>query len=704
MVQTRRGITKKFASSRKLLEFFESSTDLEGIFYTGYPILFSTVESKTVDALWISQQHGIVVFDLSEGGPVTEAGLIETQDDLELRIKNLLSQYQDLRKRKDLLVDVRVVSYCPNSPKAATGEAQCFFNNEDLKAFIDSLPKWSNVALYEKTLSVLQSVTRLRGDSKRAYVKKSDSKGSRLKILEGTIASLDNDQEKAIIEYFEGVQRIRGLAGSGKTIILALKAAYLHAQEENWKIAVTFNTRSLKNQFRELIERFVVEKKGSLPNWENIKILHAWGNPSTEGIYYNFCKDQGIEYLDFRGARRLKQFLGEPNSPEFEVICRKAIQEVPASKILPKYDLILVDEAQDVSEHFLKMCYSLLPNPKRLIYAYDELQKLYEGSPLPNPKDIFGIDEYDDVILKTCYRNSKSILTSAHSLGFGIYREKPEDDRLVQFFDDPKLWSDVGYEVKEGAMTAGSNVTLARTEKSSPPYLERNLNNDIDDIIQFRQFETKNDQAKYIAHEIKKNLDDDELLHKDIIIINPEALTTKDEVGIARVFLQKLGITSHIAGNFNKDVFFQDNSIGFTGINRAKGNEVPMVYIINAEYCFEGPELKKKRNILFTAMTRSKAWLRVCGVGDSMTGLIDEFQKVKENNFSMAFKYPTEEQINKMNLINRDMSASERRTINTASSTVSDLKNILESIKEGKTFLEDYTEEVQEILRQLLPK
>ena len=36
-------------------------------------------------------------------------------------------------------------------------------------------------------------------------------------------------QGRAVIETVEGVQRIRGLAGSGKTIVLALKAAYLHA-------------------------------------------------------------------------------------------------------------------------------------------------------------------------------------------------------------------------------------------------------------------------------------------------------------------------------------------------------------------------------------------------------------------------------------------------------------------------------------------
>ena len=58
------------------------------------------------------------------------------------------------------------------------------------------------------------------------------------------------------METVEGVQRIRGLAGSGKTIVLALKAANLHAYHPDWRIAVTFNSRSLKDHFRRLINSF----------------------------------------------------------------------------------------------------------------------------------------------------------------------------------------------------------------------------------------------------------------------------------------------------------------------------------------------------------------------------------------------------------------------------------------------------------------
>ena len=55
----------------------------------------------------------------------------------------------------------------------------------------------------------------------------------------------------------------------------------------------------------------------------------------------------------------------------------------------PVYDAMLVDEAQDLSASFLRLCYAMLYRPGRLVYEYDELQSLSGGS-LPSPEEIFG--------------------------------------------------------------------------------------------------------------------------------------------------------------------------------------------------------------------------------------------------------------------------------------------------------------------------
>ena len=70
-------------------------------------------------------------------------------------------------------------------------------------------------------------ISQLKKRGGRKNLQKASSRGSKLKAIEDQISCLDKYQSKAVIETVEGVQRIRGLAGSGKTIVLALKVAYL---------------------------------------------------------------------------------------------------------------------------------------------------------------------------------------------------------------------------------------------------------------------------------------------------------------------------------------------------------------------------------------------------------------------------------------------------------------------------------------------
>jgi superfamily I DNA and RNA helicase len=698
MVDIKRGLTDKIASSNKLVDYFKIKNELEGKFYIGYPILFAGGESIILDAVWVSKNFGIIIFDLVEDAELSNRE--EQRDRLYNKLYSLLAPFSDLNKRRNLLVEINVITFA--NAVTTNNQNDTAINFDELDNLLNRFSNWENNLLFERVLSILQSVIQIKLKIDRSYVKKTNSKGDIVRQLEETIANLDSQQEDAIIEYHNGLQRIRGLAGSGKTIVLALKAAYLHALNPDWNIAVTFNTRSLKNQFVDLIELFCIQKMGRKPDEDKIKILHAWGSSSNQGMYYEFCKENGLEYLDFRSAKVQKSLSDDKSKDLFDFVCKKAIKEREVKSIVinPKYNVILVDEAQDLSESFLNMCYLMLDKKKRLIYAYDELQKLNEGTSLRNPKIIFG-EESSDIILQKCYRNSRPVLVTAHALGFGVYRK----EGLAQFFDQPQLWKDVGYSTESGELKGGESVTLYRAEEATHKYIEQSVN--IDDLLVFKSFSNKADQTNELVNEISKNLREDELLEKDIIVINPDALSTKDEIGLARSLLNKIDIKSHIAGDFNPDVFFEKNSVAFTGINRAKGNEVPMVYIINAQYCYSHPLLKdldliKRRNILFTAITRSKAWVRVYGIGENMDNLINEFQEVKSRDFKLQFNYPSQSEIDNMNVISRDLSKTEELKFTEEIKTLNGLPEILSRIKAGEAYIEDYPNELQPLLKKLI--
>ena len=241
--------------------------------------------------------------------------------------------------------------------------------------------------LYERTLSAIQNISTVRRARTPRHISSPESRGAKLQHLEDSIATLDMLQSKAVIETVDGVQRIRGLAGSGKTIVLALKAAYLHARHPDWRIAVTFNTRSLKDQFRRLItaSRWKALARNLIGRTCGSSIPGCPGGPDRDGLYYEFCARNNVEYLDFRTARSK---YGRDGA--FAGACDAAFSAVGSPPKL--YDAILVDEAQDLPAEFLRLCYWMLDDYRHLVYAYDELQAL-DGQGLPPAADIFGKDD-----------------------------------------------------------------------------------------------------------------------------------------------------------------------------------------------------------------------------------------------------------------------------------------------------------------------
>lgn len=713
MVNTVWGSTTKPVSAGQLAEILSREEGFEGTLYIGYPIIGTPRGPFLIDALLVLRDKGLVLFDLVEERKLQPGQCISQQDKAFNTMQAKLLQHQSLIHKRKLKAQIHTVTFAPVVSKFQLDGHQDgehpLCNADTLVAEVKQF-EGQDSDVHASLVEVIQAISTLRHGRKKRDFQKLQSRGSKLKALEDSIANLDMQQSRAVIETFDGVQRIRGLAGSGKTIVLALKAAYLHALHPDWDIAVTFNTRSLKGQFESLIRAFVLEQTSEEPDWEKVRILNAWGAPGEKGrpgVYFEFCKDHGVEYRNFGAASHM---FGSERA--FEKVCDHALQRV--QEVTPKYHAVLVDEAQDFSPNFLLLCYKLLREPKRLVYAYDELQnlslrflppmeKIFGNNADGSPRVVLHPEEpgkpKQDIVLGTCYRNSRPILSTAHAIGFGIYR----DGGLVQIFEDSRLWSDVGYKIARGDLTDGKPVELTRTTESSPEFLEKH--SAIDDLISFEVFDTQEEQTACVVKEIIKNLNDDELLPEDIMVINPDPITTRHAVSEVQSRLWDRGVNSNLAGvTDSADIFTEPGKVTFTGIFRAKGNEVGMVYIINAQDCFTSPmrhNIASVRNRLFTAITRSKAWVRVFGIGPNMKALKNEFEEVKAAGFALRFTYPTEEERKRITIINRDMSTAEKKQLENNQRT---LQAFTESLESGKTRIEDYPESVIETLRSHLNK
>jgi len=144
----------------------------------------------------------------------------------------------------------------------------------------------------------------------------------------------------------------------------------MHAKHPDWRIAVSFNTRSLYQTIRDSIRRFYADFGGEEPNWDRLEVLHGWGGKSEHGMYYKVSQSAGRTP---RTVGTAKDAFGDGSPDELlEACCRELVEDAP---IQEEYDAILIDEAQDMEPAFYQMLPSA-PAAETTDLAYDEAQNL----------------------------------------------------------------------------------------------------------------------------------------------------------------------------------------------------------------------------------------------------------------------------------------------------------------------------------------
>jgi superfamily I DNA and RNA helicase len=646
-----------------LIDTLDEIVDADASFYVGYPVVATIDAAITVPALLISPTFGLVCFDVVPSARKEDLDILKArQRNIILPLKSKLLANSDLAGEDDLAFKINAITFTLISDLSPVLETNRIVNFEGLPRALESCLSFPSELLIQINAAI-ERVANIRPKSKRLIAKTPKSKGSILKKIESEIANLDSWQKAAAIETPDGPQRIRGLAGSGKTIVLALKAAYLHGEHLDWRIGVTFHTRSLKQQLVNLIRRFYFEDYREEPNESHLLIMHSFGSQAESGIYSEICCAYGVQPRNFSYAKR---FYGFNNA--FAGVCAELLKVVEKEP-KPLFDALLIDEAQDLPNEFLRLAYLCTKN-HRIVWAYDDLQNLGDYQ-MTSLRDTFGEDAHgrslvhlenhsrqprQDIILPKCYRNTPWALVAAHALGSGIYRTA----KLVQHPDDPVLWREIGYEVVEGELALGSSVVLKRSANASPKFFHEMLTPD--DAVQFFSFQEDREQFAEVAKMIKDDLTLGELYAHDIAVVFPNAIDAERRGMVFRQYLSEEGIDSHLVGiTSSRDAFIMEEKVAISGPYRAKGNEVPMVYVMDADFCAGGSELIKKRNILFTAITRSRGWVRVCGNGSAMDSLIEEFGRLKNNDYQLRFAMPTLSELQQMRTLYRDITADERK-------------------------------------------
>lgn len=540
--------------------------------------------------------------------------------------------------------------------------------------------------------AVLQGATPLNKPSS-TISSKTTKMGNAIRELDREIALLDDEQELVALQIPPGPQRIRGLAGTGKTVLLAMKAANIHRHFPEKKILFTFNTQSLYNQAKNLISKFYRVYSDVDPDWDRIQIRHAWGSNSRPGVYSDLCARQGKQPLNLMDARRI-----HPKAP-LKACFELALQ----SNISPEYDFILVDEAQDFPKEFFQTLYKLALPPKQIYWAYDELQTL-SSIQLPKLEDQFGIDnegvplvslegEYPgriekDFVLHRSYRCPQEVLMLAHALGLGLYRPQG----CIQMLEKKDSWESLGYKIESGEFEKGQPVTILRPIENSP--------NRISDIYQGSQqmitstvFPSREEELDWIAASIQKDIKEEEVPPEQIVVIALDAINSREHLMGIQKRLTNSEIASTIPGiNDLQSAFAEPGRVTLSTVFRAKGNEAHVVYIFSFESLYDYVEEIGNRNKAFTAITRAKAWVRITGTGKRMDEAKKEVDRIIQDLPRFNFTFPDMQYIRSLDA----QTIKRRREFDRANNVAADFKKlskeVLSSMKQ-----EDLDEIVEKI-------
>jgi hypothetical protein len=393
---------------------------------TNQPLIIKIIDKQLQDIALITEDMWIIN-DITVDSPVLEL------EDLVFKLESKFLDHRKLRNRLNsqgilALPFITKADFDEKNIGSLPKDTQAIWAGGDTQVFHHPLEQELSDEEWTITRSVIQGATHLHKPS-NVITQNITTLNAAIKELDKHIAALDDEQEKVALEIAPGPQRVRGLAGTGKTVLLAMKAANIHILEPGKKILFTFNTQSLYNQARELISKTYRDHTGSDPDWDLLHVRHGWGGRNRPGVYSDLCARQGIVPLDLRMARNIDK-LKDP----FQVCCEQAL----ARTILPEYDFVLVDEAQDFPKEFFQVLFKLSRPPEHRIYwAYDELQSL-SSLEMPKPEDLFGYgrdgrplvslegEDYPgpiekDFVLHRSYRCPQDVLMLAYAIGLGIY-------------------------------------------------------------------------------------------------------------------------------------------------------------------------------------------------------------------------------------------------------------------------------------------
>lgn len=671
---------------------YSTLQDEEGTIYHSYPIV-SVGNGFHPDISIVMDDFGVLlvhickyplsdIIEMGNGIWTINSGVIDSPlsivEDCAEAVKYRLNKYRQLRSKYAVISAIAFPGDSKENFQRRFGDTKGFlFGNPSYEDVLSLFPRKLNGSLEEKSLfwAVIQGAGPLNTNRLITSEEKAEKIGAAISLLDHRISMLDKNQQKAALQIPDGPQRIRGMAGTGKTVILAMKAANLHSMYPDKKILYTFYTQALYNQVKNLITKFYRENEDKDPNWDNLLVLHSWGGKAKEGVYYRAC----LRNSKLPRSLRSTPFGDDP----LDFIC----SELLSGDLDSEYDFVLIDEAQDFPPSFFKMIHKLTKDPKRIIFAYDEMQSL-DKIQIRDTRELFGVNSDGsnvvdfsagtyyggiemDYVLDVSYRNPMKLLMTAHAIGLGIYNI----DEYMQITDDPSTWRAIGYEIEQGDFSPKSQMVIYRSPEKSRSIVE-NVYSGKRSCLQYLKYTDSDKQLEEVAELISKDIYEEGVQPHHIVVVSLKLDAAKNSFLKLQMLLHGRKVPSIIpgVGGIDRDKFGETGFVTLATVFKAKGNEAFVIYVVDFEALYDYVEFIQSRNRAFTSLTRAKGWCTITGVGKNMEKAMEEIRRIESNLPYFKFTYPDASKIKRK--LSQEEHARRKQEVKTVKESVSSLLSL----------------------------
>ncbi len=394
---------------------------------------------------------------------------------------------------------------------------------------------------------------------------------------------LSTEQEQIAKSLGEGPRLLRGIAGTGKTLIMLYRAKLLVANDKTGKINILILcwNISLANYMRQAYDRLKIQTEGG-----QVTIKH-FASFARKLLKHSF------DYEEFDNPAFIKKL--------------KAV----SLKEADKFDAIYIDEAQDFRKEWIEFLFHNLlkgkePDSRNLLIAADNAQRIYpnrdfswtelDAAVEPSRLQQEGKVKWSKMgipmvgrskILKTIYRNSARVWIFAAFLLGDEASYVQQDAEKVQFSSkggfDPQL-----IDCSNPQAQIDETISIIR-KIIDAGYAARNV------LILYRH---KNFRGFSWVEQLMARLNNEKIKHE------------------------------WIAEGQAKSTFeWEANTVKISTVHSAKGMDSPIVIVLGAETFVEkfGQDETK---LMYVALTRAREFLVVLHSGDN--GLVPQLRECQE--------------------------------------------------------------------------